>query len=268
MRRLPLAVTVAFALLAIAPSIAAAHTGTATVTCTSVTYTYDNASFGNGGTTQVQTILEQVFIDGSSIPAAETTVQINPLAGGTTTSSLAISVPTDGHSHTVTVDAFDETTGHEVQVGSLSSGQTSNNGYFPITQTITCAAASAPLTPGYWKNHEAATTALLPQSLGGYTVDTFAKAQAVFDAMNCGNSSSQNAFGCLAGHLLAAELNEANGAASPSCVTNAISEANALLSSGGYSGPTGTYSLTVAQRNAAISIAGTLDAFNNGSPTC
>ena len=28
------------------------------------------------------------------------------------------------------------------------------------------------LTPGYWKNHETETTALLPQSLGSYTNDS------------------------------------------------------------------------------------------------
>ena len=39
-------------------------------------------------------------------------------------------------------------------------------------------------TPGYWKKHEAATTALLPQPLGSYTVSTFTQATAVFDAMS------------------------------------------------------------------------------------
>src|SRR5215831_13250667 len=33
-----------------------------------------------------------------------------------------------------------------------------------------CGGSMTRFTTGYWKNHEAATTALLPQSLGGYTV--------------------------------------------------------------------------------------------------
>src|SRR5262249_51843303 len=41
------------------------------------------------------------------------------------------------------------------------------------------------LTPGFWKNHEAATTALLPITLGAYNVNTFPKARAVFVAMKC-----------------------------------------------------------------------------------
>ena len=63
-------------------------------------------------------------------------------------------------------------------------------------------------TPGYWKNHQAATTAHLPQLLGSYTVSTFAQATAIFDAMKC-----SDAINCLAGHLLAAELDVASGLA-------------------------------------------------------
>src|SRR5207247_14062 len=66
------------------------------------------------------------------------------------------------------------------------------------------------LTPGYWKNH--LSTAQLPQSLGSYTVDSYDKATAVYNGMNCSNVQDQNAIGCLAGHLLAAKLNVANGA--------------------------------------------------------
>src|SRR5712691_11968939 len=44
-------------------------------------------------------------------------------------------------------------------------------------------------------------SAQVPQTLGGYTVSTFAQASAIFDAMNC-----SDAINCLAGHLLAAQL--------------------------------------------------------------
>lgn len=123
-------------------------------------------------------------------------------------------------------------------------------------------------TPGYWKNHSGATTPLLPVFLGGYKVDTFAKAQAVFNAMNC-----SDAVGCLAGQLLAAELNVKNGVGAPACASTAISSANNFLSTVpvdtgttpptvGYAGPTGTYSLTSSQRATAIALNNTLSNFN------
>ena len=120
-----------------------------------------------------------------------------------------------------------------------------------------CGASATRFTPGYWKNHEAATTALLPQSLGGYTVSTFADAQAVFDAMMC-----SDAVNCLAGHLLAAQLDVANG--SSTCIAGTISDANAFLTSVGYAGP-GSYTITASQRAQAISLEQTLDSYTNDS---
>jgi hypothetical protein len=148
---------------------------------------------------------------------------------------------------------------------------------------------NAPLTPGYWKNHLALTgttgcTGLpsgtscsangpftktyLPQPLGNYSVDTIQKAAAVWAVMNCSNTGSnatqnQNAAGCLAGHLLAAELNVANGA--PGCISTTIAGANAFLISINYTGPSGSYTaLTSTQRAQAISLKNALDAYNNG----
>lgn len=112
-------------------------------------------------------------------------------------------------------------------------------------------------TPGYWKNHESATTALLPQSLGGYTVSTFAQAKAVFDAMKC-----SDAVNCLAGHLLAAQLDVANG--SSICISGVIAQANKFLTKVGYTGP-GTYTIGAAQRAKAISLAQALDNYTNDS---
>jgi hypothetical protein len=120
-----------------------------------------------------------------------------------------------------------------------------------------CGGSMPRFTPGYWKNHEAATTALLPQSLGGYTVSTFADAVAVFDAMKC-----SDAVNCLAGHLLAAQLDVANG--SSTCIAGTISDANAFLTSVGYAGP-GSYTITSAQRAQAISLEQTLDSYTNDS---
>jgi hypothetical protein len=142
------------------------------------------------------------------------------------------------------------------------------------------------LTPGYWKNHLALTgttgcsglpqgsgcsnngpftLTYLPKTLGGFNVDTILKAAQVFAAMNCSNSGTnsqqnQNAIGCLAGHLLAAKLNVANGA--PTIA--AIAAADALLSSIPYTGPSGNYTgISATTRAQAIALKSLLDAFNN-----
>jgi hypothetical protein len=112
-------------------------------------------------------------------------------------------------------------------------------------------------TPGYWKNHEAATTALLPQALGGYTVSTFDQAFAVFKAMKC-----SDAINCLAGHLLAAELDVANG--SSICISGVIFQANQLLTKVGYAGP-GSYPVSAAVRAQALSLEQALDNYTNDS---
>jgi hypothetical protein len=154
------------------------------------------------------------------------------------------------------------------------------------------------LTPGYWKNHLGSTSPnqcsgislpsgtgcsnngpwasqFLTQTLGGYAVDNILKAATVFAAMNCSNSGNpqqqnQNAIGCLAGHLLAAKLNVANGAST--CINATIAAADAFLNaipkspSGtlSYTGPSGNYSsLTAAARATAISLKTALDNYNN-----
>jgi hypothetical protein len=168
-------------------------------------------------------------------------------------------------------------------------------------ETVTCTFrdkfvhVSRGLTMGYWKNHLAPdkvggkpnpickglpsgtscssngpwTITYLPQSLGNYPVTTILEAAKVFAAANCSNTGNikqqnQNAIGCLAGQLLAAELNVANGA--DHCADATIAAANAFLISIGYTGPTGNYSgITAAQRATAISLKTALDTFNNGT---
>ena len=76
---------------------------------------------------------------------------------------------------------------------------------------------------------------------------------------------------------LAAKLNVANGGGN-ACINNVISKADTFLTkpptttvtfgsnsapSINYTGPTGTYSLTTAQRNLAVSLKDALDRFNN-----
>jgi hypothetical protein len=70
------------------------------------------------------------------------------------------------------------------------------------------------------------------------------------------------AVNCLAGHLLAAQLDVANG--SSTCIAGTISDANAFLTSVGYAGP-GSYTITASQRAQAISLEQTLDSYTNDS---
>jgi hypothetical protein len=112
-------------------------------------------------------------------------------------------------------------------------------------------------TPGYWKNHELATTNLLPQSLGAYMVSTFDQAKAIFVAMKC-----SDAVNCLAGHLLAAQLDVANG--SSICIAGVIFQANQFLMKVGYAGPA-SYTITAAQRAHALSLEQALDNYTNDS---
>jgi hypothetical protein len=136
------------------------------------------------------------------------------------------------------------------------------------TTTITTQACPSPPPPpppgdvnvgtiGFWKNHEADTTALLPQYLGNYQVSTFAQAKQVFDAAN-----SKNAYNQLAAQLLAAKLNVANGADS-SCISATITQADSLLISAGYNGPNTTASPSGPLKSTVTSVKNALDAYNN-----
>ncbi|HZM20365.1 MAG TPA: hypothetical protein VFC02_01410, partial [Anaerolineales bacterium] len=139
------------------------------------------------------------------------------------------------------------------------------------TNTFTPTPSIGAFTPGYWKNHRAQTTALLPISLGNYVVDTFTKATKVFNAMNCSSSKPNDAIGCLAGHLLAAKLNLANGSLACPGILQVVADADAFLKGQtvngvpgiNYVGPTGTYTLSAAQRALAISLKTALDKYNN-----
>jgi hypothetical protein len=151
--------------------------------------------------------------------------------------------------------------------------------------SATVCAFNAPLTIGYWKTHMYLcpahtktgtngcnnngpfTVQYLPQTLGSYTVSAAnngAAALAIFNANNCSNASgsSQNAVGCLAAQLLAAKLNIAHGS-NPACISATIAAADAFLTSIGYAGPTVSYSLTSAQRATAVSLANSLNNYNN-----
>jgi hypothetical protein len=147
-------------------------------------------------------------------------------------------------------------------------------------------AALPPLTPGYWKNHLSKAVPLIqthsPFTLGAFTFPSGTKdignyITQIFGNMNCSNSSAQNAIGCLAGQLLAARLNVANGA--PGSIDATINVAQQFLGLGGsvikdivYAGikadgvvysPSGNYSnLTANQRALAVALANDLSAYN------
>ena len=103
-------------------------------------------------------------------------------------------------------------------------------------------------TPGYWKNHGTATSKLLPLTLGNYTVDTFDKAKAILSGMGCGSVGVEN---CMAGMLLATELNLAQGGAKLPCALQAVADANALLVKYHYSGSGSTPSPALSSADAA-----------------
>jgi streptogramin lyase len=113
-----------------------------------------------------------------------------------------------------------------------------------------------PKTMGFWKNHESATMTLLPRTLGTHTVDTLAKAKAVFDA-----ADAHNAHNMLAAQLLAAKLNKANGVPN-SCVATAISAADGVLPAAGYTGPDTTTPPQKAAKDAVNALKDELDKFN------
>ncbi len=111
-----------------------------------------------------------------------------------------------------------------------------------------------------WQRHPALER-LLPVTIGDFNVKDVSTARDVFDETNCGKRHN-DAVGCLAGHLLVAKLNVANG--SDGCIAHTIREADAPLVSIAYQGPSGGYTLTKAQRRTAIGLKNTLDSYNNG----
>ena len=214
-----------------------------------------------------------VNANGGKAKASSFTMKINGVTatGGNTFPGAE----SPGTNKTVTPGSYTVTeTG---PAGYIATPSADCSGTIANGQTKTCTIVNHDIAPrntiGYWKNHRPQTTALLPQKLGNYTVSTFAQATAVFNATNCGSSTSQGAIGCLAGQLLAAELNLANFA-SP-CIQPTVNKATSFLKGGtvtaggttgtgvNYVGPSGTYTLTASGRTVATKLASALDGYNN-----
>ena len=165
------------------------------------------------------------------------------------------------------VTSYSAGCGNPTPTGPLATGATTT-----CTITNRRETRSQPFTPGYWKNHRAQAEPLLPVKLGNYVVSNFSQVTSVFNSMNCGSSKPNDAVGCLAGHLLATKLNVKNGASN--CINAWIGKADAFLTGQVvpgttvtgivYTGPSGSYTLTSAQRALAIQIKDALDKYNNG----
>jgi uncharacterized repeat protein (TIGR01451 family) len=125
---------------------------------------------------------------------------------------------------------------------------------------------NANFTPGYWKNHADATQALLPLNLGNHTVFTAAEATIIMNGMGCGHDGPVN---CMAGMLLAAELNFANGGST--CIKQVLIDANQFLADHGYAGYDYPPLTPISPTDAAIAknFHDVLSAYNiDGVPTC
>jgi len=230
-------------------SSALAARGPATVECApsgalAVTWTFTEFPAGNN------TVIETIKVDGVRVYKGEFTFN-GPSGTNTVTISLAPG-------------------SHEIKVHAGWPGGESDRKFIVECSQVQ---PSSPLTPGYWKNHLSRgspnTQQYLPQSIGSYRVETTEQASAIFVAMNCANSTPQNAIGCLAGQLLATELNLANG--SPSCIAPVVGTANSWLEGNSedgvpgvlYAGPSASYTLTQAQRNEAIALKQQLATYNS-----
>ena len=109
-------------------------------------------------------------------------------------------------------------------------------------------------TQGYYKNHEETVEALLGPGgtlfIGGRGNLTAAQLDVIYHTPPKGG----NAQIILEHQLITAKLNIIGGASAPAEVTQAIAEADLLLVGG----------VSAGERNLAIKLAGTLDAYNNG----
>jgi hypothetical protein len=200
------------------------------------------------------TVCTVTVISGAATPkmqTCETGKPVPPQTSGNGTCDVVITSSVPG---TNTIQA--STT---VEVGGIKLTRTTgdtNVGDSPNAEKTFESPFAPALTPGFWKNHEAATKALLPITLGSYKVSTFAQALAVFNAMKCSSPID-----CLAAHELAAKLDVKNGS-NPS-IEPVDAEADALLIAVKYNGPGNFTPPTTAQKELALKLEEKIDAFTN-----
>ena len=120
------------------------------------------------------------------------------------------------------------------------------------------------LTPGYWKTHSRRGPAPYDDAwlnLGAQQENTvfFLSGKSYYQAL--WTAPQGNAYWILAHAYIAAQLNKLNGASVPAAVQTALDQATALFNT---KTPAQVAVLRGAQRQQWITLAGILDAYNNG----
>jgi hypothetical protein len=228
-----------------------------------------------------QTLNDQATLSGLVNPVTSGlgagTLTFNLYGPGDTTCSnslfsVTLTASSGNGNYTTTTGPSESTAGTYVWLVSYSGDANNNALAAPSCAQgeqviLTSPPSTANLTPGFWKNHEQATFDLLPLFLGDYKVDTFANAKTILSGMGCGKVGALN---CMAGMLLAAELNLAQGGST--CIQGVVDQANALLVKYGYTGvPLAVYTLDNPPSDQALAMLlhDELSAYNiDGVPTC
>jgi hypothetical protein len=241
------------------------------------------------GTAGTGKIKDTVTISGGDNPTGHVVVLVfktTATCSGTAFASRTVTFAGDGTFSTGTITAPTAGT-YRFVIKATTSVVTGNN--VKTTLKSPCGAATETavtrvpgvqtLTPGYWKTHPGTLTnhkcisgpphpttpctiGELPLKLGTYTVSTFAEACAVLSHLTCKTTG----INCLAGQLLAAELNLGHG--TNTCIMTVVNEANTLLSAVGYNGPR-VYHDTKTQAALAKTLANKLSIYNSdNNGTC
>jgi hypothetical protein len=244
MRRLLLAAAATcIAALTVTP-FASAHTGTATITCDSVTFSF--TQFKDPTTV----IREIVRIDGVKVVDTNFT-----LVGPSGSNVVSIDVPPGTH----TVEARASWTDSE------------GDSFFRVSHAVFgCEESGAcTFTKGYYRNHASVTASIIAAAGGSLLVGNrnlpASSVQAILDATP-GKPGivtfSPNLLLNLAQQLIAAELNVARNASTPSAVIEAINEANMGIR---VNPNGGTIALrTTLTQTAMTDLVSTLSRFNEG----
>ncbi len=203
----------------------------------------DQATVSGSAGTPTGTVTFTFFTNGTCAPTG-TAAGAPTLAGGVATSNSEGPLNAGSYSFQA-----------------VYSGDANYNGSTGACEPLTVTANFvAGFTPGYWKNHCAATQKFLPLTMGSfYTVTTCAQASDILSSPGCGG----NRLGCMAVMLLAAKLNLAQG--DNPCITSTIATAEALLTKYHYVGPSGTYNLSGPDNTLAQSLHDTLSNYASDS---
>ena len=142
-----------------------------------------------------------------------------------------------------------------------NSGTTGSDDW-TVNANVACAQGCT-LTQGYWKTHSDQGPAPYDdawKNLGPLEEDTifFKSGKTWYQVF--WTPPAGNAFYNLAHQYMAAKLNILNGASAPQSVTDAIAAAEALFNAQGFNDTT----LSKAEQKTALSLASTLDKYNNG----